>query len=106
MPLSVKLLTFLLLWEQLVLMVELGKAKGQKRFVDDLMVVGTSSITCTTGVSGHGKSGHEHVTLGHGLLLLLAAAPLPSLATSTPAILPAAGTPRRRFAGLDLRWPL
>ena len=50
-PLSVTRLTFLLLWEQLVLMVELGKAKGQKRFVDDLMVADKSSITCTTGVS-------------------------------------------------------
>ena len=98
-------MTFLLLWEQLVFMVELGKAKGQKRFVDDLMVADKSSMTCTTGVSGHGKSGHGHMTSMHGLLLLLAAAPLLSLATSSPALLPASCTSRRRFAGLDLRLP-
>ena len=78
MPLSVRRWTFLLLWEQLV-WVELGKAKGQKRFVDDLMVADKSSRTCTTCTSGQCKSGHEHMTSLHGLLLLLAAAPLPSL---------------------------
>ena len=51
-PLSVRRLTFLLHWEQLVLIVEIGKAKGQKRFVDDLMAADKSSITCTTGTSG------------------------------------------------------
>ena len=105
MPLSVKLVTFLLLWEQLVLMVELGKAKGQKRFVDDLMAADKSSITCTTGTSGQSESGHERMASMHGLLLLLAAAPVLSLAVSTPAIPPTSCTSRRRFAGFDLRRP-
>jgi hypothetical protein len=38
--------TLLLLKGQPLLLVELGKAKGQKRFSDDLMVAGKTSLSC------------------------------------------------------------
>ena len=39
-PQSVERFTFFLLWGQPMLLVELGKAKGQEKFAGDLMVAG------------------------------------------------------------------
>ena len=50
-PLSVERFTCLLLWGQPVLLVELGKAKGQEKFAGDLMVAEKTSSACITGTS-------------------------------------------------------
>ena len=50
-PLSFERKTFLLLWGQPLLLVELDKAKRQDRVAVDLMVAEKTSLTCRTDTS-------------------------------------------------------
>ena len=50
-PLSVERFTFLLLWGQPMLLVELGKAKGQEKFAGGLTVADRTLLAYMTGTS-------------------------------------------------------